>query len=509
MGPETLTPDYDLCIIGGGINGAGIARDAAGRGLSVLLVEAQDLAQGTSSASTKLIHGGLRYLEQGEFKLVQESLREREILMGIAPHIIAPMEFVMPHVAGLRPKWMIGLGLWLYDHLAGRKRLSKSSAVSLHDSLLGEPLQKDYRDGFKYADCWTDDARLVVLNAMDAKARGAEILTRTACMQIGMLHDTNFWYVQLKDLSGGDEFQISARMVVNAAGPWVRGLLDASNLAASDTPAVRLVKGSHLIVPRLYSGDHAYILQQPDKRVVFTIPYQQDYTLIGTTDEPFEGDAMSASISDGEKEYLCAAVNRFFDAQIGPEDARWTYSGVRALFDDGTGEAQKVTRDFRLELDHSRAAPILSVFGGKLTTYRLLAMQAVNKITGRKRNAGWTAKVPLPGGDIAGGDVAAYRAAQAEKYKFLPEDLLDRYVHTYGTRMDVMLEKANDMKSMGRDFGGGLYGVEVSYLIAHEFAKSAEDILWRRTKLGLHVEKKTVISLEAAMPDLLKEQKAA
>lgn len=509
MGPETLKADYDLCIIGGGINGAGIAREAAGRGLSVLLVEAQDLAQGTSSASTKLIHGGLRYLEQGEFKLVRESLKEREVLMGIAPHIIAPMEFVMPHVAGLRPKWMIGFGLWLYDHLAGRKRLSKSSAVSLHDSLLGEPLQKDYRDGFKYADCWTDDARLVVLNAMDAKARGAEILTRTACMQMGMLHDTNFWYVQLKDLLRGDEFQISARMVINAAGPWVRGLLDASNLASSDTPSVRLVKGSHLIVPRLHSGDHAYILQQPDKRVVFAIPYQQDYTLIGTTDEPFEGDAMSAAISDREKEYLCAAVNRFFDVQITPEDARWTYSGVRALFDDGTGEAQKVTRDFRLELDRSRAAPILSVFGGKLTTYRLLALQALNKITSYKRNAGWTAKVPLPGGDIPNGDIKSYRAAQANKYKFLPFELLDRYIHTYGTRMDILLEKVSDMKSMGRDFGGGLYAVEVEYLIAHEFAKSAEDILWRRTKLGLHVEKKTVISLEAAMPELLKERKAA
>ncbi len=504
-----IKPDYDLCVIGGGINGAGIARDAAGRGLSVLLVEAQDLAQGTSSASTKLIHGGLRYLEQGEFKLVRESLKERETLMTIAPHLVTPMEFVLPHVSGLRPKWMIGLGLWLYDHLGGRRKISKSSAVSLHDSLLGESLQDSYRDGFKYSDCWADDARLVVLNAMDAKLRGAEILTRTACMQMGMLHGTDFWYVQLKDLKSGDEFQISARMVVNAAGPWVRGLLEASNLTKEETPKVRLVKGSHIIVPRLHDADHAFIFQQPDKRVVFAIPYEEKYTLIGTTDEAFDGDAMKATISDGEKQYLCAAVNRFFNAQTSSEDILWTYSGVRALFDDGTNEAQKITRDYRLEMDNSRASPILSVFGGKLTTYRALAQHAVDKITGKAKGAGWTRKVHLPGGDIPKGNMADFISKQASKYKFLPSDLLKRYAHTYGTRMDVMLEKADSIKSMGRDFGGDLYSVEVEYLVDHEFAKTAEDILWRRTKLGLHVEKRTVISLETAMPDYLKERKAA
>lgn len=505
----SLKPDYDLCVIGGGINGVGIAREAAGRGLSVLLVEAQDLAQGTSSASTKLIHGGLRYLEMGEFKLVRESLKEREILLRAAPHIVAPLEFVLPHVTGLRPKWMIGLGLWLYDHLAGRKKLSRSSAVSLHDSLLGEPLQSSCRDGFKYSDCWTDDSRLVILNAMDAKARGAEILTRTACVQIGMMHGTNVWYVSLKDFRTGDEFQISAKMVVNAAGPWVRGILEASSLVRENTPGVRLVKGSHMIVPRLYEGDHAYILQQPDKRIVFVIPYQGKYSLIGTTDEAFEGDAAKPVISEAEKTYLCAAVNRFFSRQIAPADAPWTYSGVRALVDDGSGENRTVTRDYKLDLDISRGAPILSVFGGKLTTYRILAEHAVDKITGSGKNRGWTEKVPLPGGDIENGDMPAYIARQKKRYPFLPEDLIERYAQSYGTRMDILLNDVENIKAMGRDFGGGLYEAEILYLVTYEFAKSVEDILWRRSKLGLHLEKKTMLALEASMPDYLKELKAA
>jgi len=500
-----MKPDYDLCIIGGGINGVGIAREAAGRGLSVLLVEAQDLAQGTSSSSTKLIHGGLRYLEMGEFRLVRESLKEREVLLKAAPHIIKPLEFVLPHVAGLRPKWMIGIGLWMYDHLAGRKKLSKSSAVSLNDALIGEPLLSSYRDGFKYSDCWADDARLVVLNAMDAKARGAEILTRTACMQIGMMHGTDFWYVRLKDLKSGDEFQISAKKIVNAAGPWVRGVLEASNLANESTPKVRLVKGSHMIVPRLYDGDQAYILQQPDKRIVFVIPYEQEFSLIGTTDEPFEGDAMKPVISDKERDYLCAAVNRFFQKVVRPEDAPWTYSGVRALFDDGKGEARKITRDYKLHLDTSHGAPILSVFGGKLTTYRTLSVHAVDKIAGSRKNRNWTAKVPLPGGDMP----ADFVERQRKFYPFLPEDVLVRYIRSYGTCMKTMLMGIGNLKDMGRDFGGGLYEAEVLYLINHEFAKSAEDILWRRTKLGLHLEKKSMLSLESAMPDYLKELKAA
>ena len=504
-----MKPDYDLCVIGGGINGAGIARDAAGRGLSVLLVEAQDLAQGTSSASTKLIHGGLRYLEQGEFHLVRESLKEREILMRAAPYLVTPLEFVMPHVAGLRPRWMITLGLWLYDHLGGKISLPKSSSVSLHDSFIGEPLKDICRHGFRYADCWTDDSRLVALNALDAKLRGAEILTRTACLSIAAGPDRQAWAVRLKDLASGDEFQVSAKMVVNAAGPWVRGMLDASGLAKPDTPNIRLVKGSHIVVPRLYDGDHAYIFQQPDKRVVFAIPYEREFTLIGTTDEPFDGDAMKPAISHNEKDYLCAAVNRFFNQSITPEDIRWSYSGVRALFDDGEGSAQNVTRDYRLDLETAYGPPLLSVFGGKLTTYRILARQAVDKITGARHNSGWTAKSLLPGGDIAGRDLAGFIAWQKQRYKFLPDDVVTRLAKSYGTRMDIFLANIDSLRGMGREFGGGLFEAEVRYLVEHEFAKSADDILWRRSKLGLHLEKKAMLALEAAMPDFVKARKAA
>ncbi len=503
-----MKPDYDLCVIGAGINGAGIARDAAGRGLSVLLVDAQDIAQGTSSASTKLIHGGLRYLEQGEFRLVRESLKEREILLNAAPHIVRPMEFILPHVQGLRPKWVISTGLWLYDHLAGTQKLSRSSAVSLYDSLIGESLQKTCRDGFRYADCWTDDARLVVLNAVDAKARGAEVLTRTACMQMST-HGTNVWYVQLKDLKSGDEFQISAKMVVNAAGPWVRAILEASDLASPATPKVRLVKGSHIVVPRLYDGDHAYIFQQPDKRVVFAIPYEGEYTLIGTTEESYTGDAAKPMISAAEKDYLTTAVNRFFQRAITAKEIVWSYSGVRALYDDGTAEARKVTRDYRLDLDLSYGAPMLSVFGGKLTTYRVLAQHAVDKITGAKNNSGWTAKALLPGGDIPNGDMAAFITKQAKAYSFLPENVLKHYAMCYGTRMDMIMKGAKSLKSMGRDFGSGLFEAEVKYLIDHEFVKMPEDIWWRRTKYGLTLEKKSILALEASWSTYIDGRKEA
>jgi len=499
-----MEADYDLCIIGGGINGAGIAREAAGRGLSVLLVEAQDLAQGTSSASTKLIHGGLRYLEQYEFRLVRHSLKEREILLGIAPHTIKPLEFILPYVKGLRPKWLIAFGLFLYDHIGGRKKLPPSGSVGFRDSFIGEPLKPDFTDGFRYYDCWADDARLVVLNAMDAKARGAEIMTRTACMKIERLDGTANWYVTLKDLKSSDEFQISARMVINAAGPWVRGVLEASNLTDDTTPKIRLIKGSHLIVPRLYEGEHAYILQQPDKRVIFTIPYEKNFTVIGTTDEPFEGDAAKPVISEAEKNYLCNAVTQFFKKPVRPEDAPWTYSGVRALFDDGAGQAQKVTRDYRLHLDTRHGAPLLSVFGGKLTTYRVLSAQAVDKITGHNKNSGWTKKAPLPGGDIRNGDFATFLTSMLSKYDFLPPEVVERYAHAYGTRIDLLLDGVDNLRAMGRDFGGGLFEKEIFYLLRHEFARTADDILWRRSKLGLHLEKKMVLALEAAMPDYLK-----
>lgn len=504
-----MEPDYDLCIIGGGINGAGIARDAAGRGLSVLLIEAQDLSQGTSSSSTKLIHGGLRYLEQYDFKLVRESLKEREILMNIAPHLVHPLEFIMPHVKGLRPRWMIGMGLWLYDHIGGEKKLPPSDSVGLTDSFIGQPLRGEYGDGFRYYDCWTDDSRLVVLNAIDAKARGAEILTRTACMGLSRLNnDTPYWYVHLKDLKSSDEFQVSARMVVNAGGPWVRGILDISGLTDDVTPKVRLVKGSHLVIPRLYEGDHAYLLQQPDGRIVFTIPYENEFTLVGTTDENYDGDPAVPIISEAEKTYLCEAVNRFFKTQITPAHAPWTYSGVRALVEDGASSSQKVTRDYKLHFDDTRGAPLLSVFGGKLTTYRILSEQVVDKamevVAPGKKSRPWTAKAPLPGGNIDDKGFAVFAAGKINQYKFLPVDVVTRYCRAYGTRIDILLDGVTNIRGMGRDFGGGFYEKEIFYLLNHELAQNLDDILWRRTKLGLHLEKKTLVALEALMPEYLK-----
>lgn len=500
-----MQTDYDLCVIGGGINGAGVARDAAGRGMSVLLVEAQDLAQGTSSASTKLIHGGLRYLEHGEFRLVRESLKERDVLLNIAPHLIRPMEFVMPYVTGLRPRWMISLGLWLYDHIGGRRQLPPSTSVSLNDSLIGESLKDSFQDGYKYSDCWADDSRLVVLNALDAKLRGAEILTRTACVDINAAKDFSGWHVRLKDLATGDEFQISTKMIVNASGPWVRRILDTSNLSKESTPNVRLVKGSHIILPRIYQGEHAYLLQQPDKRVVFAIPYEDKYTLVGTTDVPFDGDAMTPVIDENEKQYLCESVNRFFETDVVIENIFRTYSGVRALFDDGAGQAQKITRDYRLVMDEANGARILSVFGGKLTTYRILARQVMDKITDASVNSNWTAKTPLPGGDIGSGGFDVFLQEQIRKYPYLDENVLLRYARAYGTRMGIMLDGVEFVRHMGRDFGNGLFEVEIMYLIKYEFAKTAEDILWRRTKLGLHLEKKTKLALEALMPDFIEK----
>ena len=342
--------DYDLCVIGGGINGVGIARDAAGRGLKVLLVEAQDLASATSSASTKLVHGGLRYLEHYEFKLVQESLHERETLLKAAPHIIWPLRFVLPHHSALRPIWLIRLGLFLYDFLAGRRKLKKSEAVDFNVSKLGDPLKDSYSKGFEYSDCWVEDSRLVVLNAVDAYERGADVMPRTACVGLNANNDKNSWTVFLQNTMNGDEFQITAKTVANAAGPWVRKMLEGSDLVKEQdgTPHVRLVQGSHIVVPKLYEGDHPYILQQPDGRIVFTISYETDYTLIGTTDHKFEGDPSAAQITETEIDYLCVAVNDSFKKQITPEDIVWTYSGVRSLVDDGKENASKVTRDYKL-----------------------------------------------------------------------------------------------------------------------------------------------------------------
>lgn len=497
--------DYDLCIIGGGVNGAGIARDAAGRGLSVLLLEAKDLACATSSASTKLIHGGLRYLEFLEFRLVRDSLRERETLLGIAPHIIKPMEFVLPYDPGRRPYWMIRAGLFLYDHLAPRKSLKGSYGLNLQHEPRGRPLIGTYEKGFCYSDCWVDDSRLVALNAMDAAARGAKILTYHACTGVEPADDG--WRVSYQNELSGRSAHVKVSMVVNAAGPWVSDVVNLSGLVAPGVPKIRLVKGSHIIINRAFEGSQAYILQQPDKRIVFAIPYEHDYTLIGTTEEAFEGDVYDPRISDDELDYLCSAFSTHFKKDITREDVLWTYSGVRPLFDEGAGsDARTATRDYVLHMHGGTKAPFLSVYGGKLTTYRILSEQAVNRLLhlDNRYAPSWTQDAPLPGGDFPAADFDAFLDSKMEDYPWLPNDLIMRYARSYGTRMDRFLSGASSLNDLGRDFGAGLYEAEVSYLIKFEFARKAEDVLWRRSKLGMHMSDPEIADLEAAFDKLVK-----
>lgn len=502
-----MDTDYDLCIIGGGINGAAIARDAAGRGFSVLLVEAQDLAGATSSASTKLIHGGLRYLEQYDFGLVRKSLQERETMLRSAPHIIWPMQFILPHdpVSARRPGWMIRTGLFLYDRLGGKTVLPRSGPADFSIERISEPLKKSCAKGFSYYDCWVDDSRLVVLNALDAYERGADILTRTACMRLDSMENGKGWRIALRDMMRGDEFTITASMIVNAGGPWTGAILEASALNHNQTPCLRLVQGSHIIVPRLFGGAHSYLLPQPDGRVVFAIPYESRYTMIGTTETEFSGDPAAAAVTREETEYLCAAVNRFFQKQIAPEDVRWSSSGVRALLDDGHEDASSVTRGYKLYLDDRAGPPILSVFGGKITTARALAEEAVNKLCAQTiaaRPAPWTAGSVLPGGDIKNQDFALFLKQQEARYSMLPKILVDRYARSYGTRMDSFLQGVEQTEDLGRDFGSGLYEAEVVYLLSREFAMNVEDILWRRTKMGLHLRPADIRTLEEALPEL-------
>lgn len=476
--------DYDLLIVGGGINGAGIARDAAGRGLKVLLVEADDLAGHTSSASTKLIHGGLRYLEYYEFRLVREALIERERLLGIAPHIIWPLRFVLPQPPGGRPGWMIRIGLFIYDHLGGRKRLPGSQAVPLAGSPLGRGLKPRVRRGFVYSDCWVDDARLVVLNAMDAAARGAEIRTRTRL--IGLDQGPSRWTAELQDASTNAKRMVNARVVVNAAGAWVGEVL--AEAGQNEVHSPRLVKGSHIVVPRLFEGEHAHILQNPDGRIVFAIPYEREFTLVGTTDVPWSLEQGPPTIETHEIEYLCSSVNEYIEREITPADVVHSYSGVRPLFDDGSEDASAVTRDYVLDLQGEDGAKILSVFGGKITTYRKLAEHALEKLEPflKAQRGAWTDEEPLPGGYIPA--FATFLADAQRRWPFLPEPLLRRLARSYGTRMEALLGAASRIEDLGRDFGGGLHGREIDYLIDQEWAVTAEDVLWRRTKLGLHID---------------------
>ena len=496
------TTEFDLVVVGGGINGAGIARDAAGRDLRVCLIEQHDLAAHTSSASTKLIHGGLRYLEQGELRLVREALAERERLLAIAPHIIRPMRFVLPYVDGLRPRWLLRLGLFVYDHVGARERLAASDAVALADSPLGAPLKPSMRDGFEYADCWVDDSRLVVLNALDAAERGATVLTRTAVT--GARDLDGRWEIHCRDQVTGAERDVRSRVLVNAAGAWVNELLGNAGVQAAHR--LRLVQGSHLILRRLYEGDHAYLLQSPDRRVVFMIPYQQHYTLVGTTDVPYEGDPSRPVISEAERDYLISCINRFLRHPAGVDDIRGSYSGVRPLYDSGEAAAQKVSRDYHLELQRAGSgAPVLSVYGGKITTYRRLAEHALELLApalGMEWQS-WTATEPLPGGDVPGADMPRFIARSRERWPGLPATLVERLAQAHGTRIAAVLGGAREMKDLGRHFGADLTEAEMRYLVRHEWARSAQDILWRRTRLGLALSASAVNDLQDAVAQLL------
>lgn len=480
---NAASDEFDIVIIGGGINGAGIARDAAGRGLRVLLCEQDDLANHTSSASSKLIHGGLRYLEHYEFRLVAKALAEREVLLRVAPHIVRPLRFVMPHVPALRPRWMMRLGLFLYDHLDFRrhKLLPGSKAVSLGRHPAGAALRAEFEAGYEYSDAWVDDARLVVLNAVDAAERGADILTRTRC--VCAARRGGVWHVDLDD--HGTPRTVHARALVNAAGPWAGQLLDD---VISDAPAqpLRLVKGSHIVLPRIADHDYAYILQNPDRRVVFALPFEGDFTLVGTTDVEYDGDPRSASITDAEIDYLCSTINRFFRDQVEAADIVHTFAGVRPLVGEETVNASAISRDYQLELD-TDGAPLLSVIGGKITTYRKLADEAVDLLAPLLGDdqPGWTQAVPLPGGESVPADDLPRGSEWLARHDWLGPALAARLASAYGTRASQVLGDARSLEDLGVHFGGGLYERELEYLVTSEWATTAEDVLWRRTRLGL------------------------
>jgi glycerol-3-phosphate dehydrogenase len=481
---------YDLLVAGGGINGAGIAADAAGRGHKVLLAEMGDLAGATSSASSKLIHGGLRYLEHYEFRLVREALREREVLLDKAPHIIWPLRFVLPFVEGMRPRPMIRAGLFLYDHLARRDRIPASTGLDLHADPAGRPLRPELVDGFAYWDCWVDDARLVVLNARAAADRGATILTRTKVVRAAIAG--GLWRVTLD--GDGAERMVAARALVNAAGPWAAKLAESlpkpRRGAEAPPRRLRLVKGSHIVVPRIIGANDAYMMQNADGRVVFAIPFEERFTLIGTTDVPYSGDPAAVAISADEEDYLLAVAGRFFRQPLGRERVVWRYSGVRPLQDDGEANASAVSRDYRLELDAGDDRPaLLNVIGGKITTYRKLAEAAMDALAPHLPYAGrpWTADAPLPGGDVGGDGIDGYRRDLSRRRPGFEVQYLARLARRYGTRTDSLLGEARSAADLGMDLGAGLSEREVAFLEAEEWARTPEDVLWRRTKTGLHL----------------------
>ena len=507
--PSAAAEMFDLAIIGGGINGCGIARDAAGRGWSVYVCEANDLGSATSSSSTKLVHGGLRYLEHREFRLVREALMEREVLWGIAPHIIWPLRFVLPHHKGLRPAWLLRLGLLMYDHLGGRKRLPPTRTIGLRHDPTGQPLKPEFTRGFEYSDCWVEDSRLVVLNARDAADRGAVVATRTRC--IGAERDSGHWTLRTHDTGTGARPTIRARAMVNAAGPWVGNVLQ-SVVRSNNAARVRMVKGSHIVVRRLYPGEQCYIFQNADSRIFFVIPYEGDFSLIGTTDLDYEGDPADARASSDEIAYLCRGATEYLRQPVMPDQVVWTYSGVRPLYDDGASKAQAATRDYVLDLDApAGSAALLSVFGGKITTYRRLAEAALAKlgphlprVTGL--GAGWTGSAPLPGGDFPIDGFATELARLQARYKFMASATLRRLLRAYGTRVAAVLGDADSPAALGPVFGADLTEAEARYLARAEWAVTAADVLWRRSKLGLRFTPQQVAGLDAFMAKLQPEQ---
>ena len=505
--------DFDLAIIGGGINGCGIARDAAGRGLRVFLCEQRDLASGTSSASTKLIHGGLRYLEYNEFRLVREALMEREVLWAIAPHIIWPLRFVLPHHKDLRPAWLLRLGLFLYDHLGGRKLLPPTRSLRLHTDPAGGPLKPKFSRAFEYSDCWVEDSRLVVLNARDAAAKGARIATRTRCLTAERTGSS--WQLDLHDEIKDERYSVRARALVNAAGPWVADV--AGSVIRGNVPAaVRLVQGSHIVVPRLYDHASCYIFQNADGRIFFLIPYERDFTLIGTTDLEFRGDAKDAKASQSEIDYLCAAASEYLKVPVTPDQVVWTYSGVRPLYDDGSSAPQEATRDYVLKLDGGGdTAPLLSIFGGKITTYRRLAEAALELLLPHVpavrsgRAAGWTGRESLPGGDFPVEGFEALLGQVAVRYPFVPAPTLRRLLRAYGNEIHRLLDGVASAADLGAVLGADLTEAELRYLVTYEWARRADDVLWRRSKLGLRMKPADTAAVEETITRILSEAKVA
>ena len=486
---------YDIFIIGGGINGIGIARDAAGRGYSVCLSEMNDFASGTSSVSSKLIHGGLRYLEQYKFWLVRESLKEREVLLKIAPHVIWPVRFVLPYVKSMRPIWILRFGLYIYDNIGTRKILPPTKKINLKFDISGEPLKPELKTGLEYSDCWVDDSRLVILNAIDASQKGANLYSYTKVVKA--TNHNGFWNISLKNKLTNEVSLVKARVLINASGPWVDQTLT-NALGKNNAKNVRLVRGSHIVTKKLFNHQKSYIFQNKDGRIFFVMPYEDDFTLIGTTDKDHHSTIENVNISEDETTYLCDAVNKYFEKSISLEDVLWSYSGVRPLYNDGAIEAKEATRDYVISKTIHEKGLLLNIFGGKITTYRKLAekiLSMVESFLGKRKNS-WTANNALPGGDMNIEDISTLTKTLSNKYPFIEKKIIDRLVRSYGTLSNKVLGNSKSKMDLGKHFGAGLYKVEVDYLVSQEWAISSEDILFRRTKLGLKFSKKEVDNLK-------------